>query len=224
MEETLQKLEQIAKAEMSAISDSAHDMDHIHRVYRIAEAIAKEEAGVDREILLAATLLHDIGVVREQDDPSGQTDHALESAKMARPILEDLDFSPDRIKRIEACIISHRYKTENKPESIEAKILFDADKLDSVGAIGIARAFVWVGRNHAHIYKRADKQEDMNNQTEGGRIKDKTAHSPQKEYELKTRFVCERLYTETARRICNERSAYFKAFLDRLEEEIEGKL
>ncbi|NOZ44894.1 MAG: hypothetical protein GXP45_07275 [bacterium] len=75
---------------------------------------------------------------------------------MAEAILRDLQYPETKIQHIQDCIVSHRYRTENKPKSIEAKIVFDADKLETVGAIGIARAFARVGRHNAHIYKEVD--------------------------------------------------------------------
>jgi len=78
---------------------------------------------------------------------------------MAIPLLQKIGFSEDKIQKVQECIASHRYRGEQEPKSIEAKILFDADKLDSLGAIGIARAFAWVGRNNAKIYSEENIEE-----------------------------------------------------------------
>jgi len=150
--------------------------------------LAKDK-DLDLEVLKSAAFLHDIGGIKELNDPTGQTDHAIVGAEMAEPILRDLDFSEDKIKHIKECIISHRYKTDNRPKTEEAKILFDADKLDALGALGIARDFVWIGRNKAKIYSKADIEEYIKDNLVGGkingRIKDKTRHSPQIEFEIK---------------------------------------
>jgi uncharacterized protein len=206
---------------------SAHNFDHVMRVYNMAVHLAEGES-VDLEIIKTAALLHDIGSKKEMDDPTGKTDHALEGAKMARPILEKLGFSADKINHICDCIVSHRYKTENKPETLEAKILFDADKLDAIGAIGLARAFVWIGRNRGHIYKKADNLDNYIKENLGGKIKgriqDKTKHSPQIEFETKTKFLAGKLYTKKAKKIGKERTEYFRKFLDRLEKEVKGEI
>jgi uncharacterized protein len=227
MKENFQKIKEIAEKEIGNIPDAAHDMSHVMRVYNIALNIAKNESNVDIDVLQAAILLHDIGGYKEMSDQSGKTDHAVESAKMAESILKNLDFIPEKIKHIQDCIISHRYKTENKPETIEAKILFDADKLDSIGAVGIARSFCWIGKNNANIYKKVDIEgyikENMNGKI-NGRIQDKTRHSPQIEFEVKSKFLIDKLFTKAAKEICRERIIFSENFLNRLEQEINGEL
>lgn len=226
-EKNFQKIKDIAKKEIGNTPDPAHDMSHVMRVYNLALNIAEYEGDVDLDVLQAAALLHDIGGHKEMSDPSGKTDHAIASAKMAAPLLKNLDFTAEKIKHIQDCIISHRYKTENKPESLEAKILFDADKLDSIGAVGIARAFCWVGKNNANIYKKVDIDEYIKENMNGkinGRILDKTKHSPQIEFAVKSKFLIDKLFTETAKKICRERIMFFENFLKRLEREINGEL
>ena len=226
MENTrIKKIKEIVEKELSACS--AHDIDHSMRVYSLAMAIANDEQNVNLEVLQAAALLHDIGGEKESKDPTGQTDHALVSVEMAKPILENLGFSPEKIKHIQECILSHRYRSENKPKTIEAKILFDADKLETVGATGIARLFAWIGKHKAKIYKKVDINEYIKENLGGkinGRIQDKSKHSVQIQYETKDKFLADKLYTKKAKEIGYERLVYHKDFLDRLEKEINGKL
>ena len=221
MEPKFQKIREAVEEELSC---SAHSMDHVMRVYNLCLHLA-EDLDLDLDVLKAASLLHDIARVKEDDDPTGDTDHAVLSSKMAAPILQKLDFPEDKIKKIQDCIISHRYRTGNEPKTEEAQILFDADKLDALGAIGIARSFIWVGRNNAKIYTDVDIDEyTEENLGEDGRIQDKTRHSPQIEFETKLKFLIDRLYTEKAREVCKERTEFYKRFLDRLKSEIDGKL
>ncbi len=229
METKFQKIKEMVEQELNQEKDSAHDIDHIMRVYNLAMTIVKTEANVDIDVLQAAVLLHDIGSAKETSDSSGKTDHAIIGAEMARPILESLGFSDEKIKHVQKCILSHRYRTNNKPETIEAKIIHDADKLETVGAIGIARSFSWIGRHRAKIYKKVDNIEDYarENLTEGkinGRIIDKSKHSIHINYETKDKFLLETLYTETAKKIGQERLTYYKEFLNRLDKEVFGEL
>lgn len=223
MEEKFQKIKEAVEKELSC---SAHSMDHVMRVYNLALTLAKDE-NIDLEVLKAAALLHDIARIKEDNDNTGKTDHALLGSEMAVPILKENGFSEGEIKHIADCIISHRSKTDKKPETKEAMILFDADKLDVLGAIGVARSFSWVGRNGSKIYKKTDIDEYIKDNLCGksnGRIQDKTKHSPQIEYETKTKFVVDKLYTDKAKKVGRERLYYYKSFLDRLEEEVKGKI
>jgi len=224
MDEKIEKIKETVRKELAFCS--AHNFDHVMRVYDLALHLAENE-DVDLDVIKAAALLHDIGGKKEVDDPTGKTDHAIESAKMAEPILNNLGYSKDKIKHIQDCIISHRYRTENKPQTKEAKIVFDADKLETVGAIGIARAFVWVGRNNAHIYKNADIDEYAKENLGGkinGRIQDKTKHSPQINWETKDKHILNYLYTDKAKQVAKDRMIFSENFFKRLESEIKGKM
>lgn len=204
MNERIEKLSEIVDKIMIC---PGHNIDHVKRVYNLCLKLAKEY-DVDLEVLEAATLLHDIGGDKEMKDKTGNTDHAIESSKMAKPILEKLGFNKDKIKHIQNCIISHRYKNEFEPETLEAKLLFDADKLDAIGAIGVARSYVWIGKNNAYIYKKVDDlekyaKENLSGKI-GGRIQDKSKHSPQIEFEIKLKFLPKKLYTEKGREIAKK--------------------
>lgn len=221
-----QNFEKIKEAVAKELSCSAHNMDHTMRVYNLCMKLAEGE-DVDREVLGAAALLHDIARVKEDSDQTGKTDHALVGAGMAAAVLAGLDFPKEKIKHVQDCIISHRYRTDKKPETMEARILFDADKLDSLGAIGVARSFVWVGKNNAQLYANTDVHQYANDNLGGkinGRIKDKTKHSPQIEFETKLKFLADRLHTKKAKEVGKERTGFHRDFLKRLEKEINGEL
>ncbi len=205
---------------------SAHKMDHIERVYDLCLVLAEGES-VNIDVLKAAALLHDIARVKEDNDPTGETDHAKEGAKMAKDILRKKSFPEESVKHVEECIISHRYRSNEVAVSKEAKILFDADKLDNIGAIGVARAFVWVGKNNALIFNKEDSDDYTKSNLHGGkkgRIKDASKHSPQMEYETKTKFLIDKMYTKKGREMAKERMSFYEDFLNRLEKEIRGEI
>lgn len=105
-------------------------------------------------------------------------------------------------------------------------IVFDADKLETVGAIGVARMFTWVGKYNAHIYRKVKideyAQENLSSGKLNGRIIDKTKHSPQINYETKDKLIVDYLFTQQAKKIAKERLKFYKTFLNKLEKEIQG--
>ncbi len=230
MEQKFQKIKEIVEKELSC---SAHSMDHVMRVYNLCLHLTENE-DIDLNILKAAALLHDIARVKEDNDPSGKIDHAILSAEMAIPILQKSGFSEKEIKDIQHCIISHRYRTGNKPKTKEAKILFDADKLDGLGAIGIIRTFVWANTHNAENYTKSKFLLSYNNIEEyvkdnlggkiNGRLREKAKHGPYLEFETKLKFVINKLYTKKAKVIAKERTRFLKDFLERLDKEIKGEL
>jgi len=223
MENKFKKIKEIAEKE----SSFEHKMDHVMRVYNMCLLLAKNEH-IDLDVLKAAALLHDIARNKEDKDKTGKIDHAILGATMAESILKDLNFPEQKILAVKECIISHRYRNNHEPKTIEAKILFDADKLDTIGAIGVARSFVWIGKNNANIYSNGNPKKYIKENLEGGKINgkiiDKTKHSPQIEFETKTKFLKEKLYTKKGKKVCKERIKYVEKFLNRLEKEIKGEI
>ncbi len=135
---------------LTLMNDSAHDKEHIYRVLYGALDIASYEPNVDDNVLITACLLHDIGREKQFKDPS--LCHAAEGAKMAYSYLTSTGWSESSAARVRDAIASHRFRSGNPPQSIEAKILFDADKLDVTGAIGIARTFAYEGHLGLPVY------------------------------------------------------------------------
>lgn len=123
--------------------DSAHDADHIYRVLNQALIIAKDY-DVNEDVLVAACLLHDIGRPAQFADPS--ICHAQFGSEMAYRFLKDLGWSEECCQRVKHCVLTHRFRNDQQPETIEAKILFDADKLDVCGAMGIGRTLQYEGK------------------------------------------------------------------------------
>ncbi len=135
---------------LSCMEDSAHDKEHIYRVLYNALEIAKTETEVDYDILIVACLLHDIGRKEQFDNPD--LCHAIVGAIKSYQFLIEKGFDTTFANRVKECIKTHRYRKNSLPETIEAKILFDADKLDVSGAIGIARTLVYKGKVSEPLY------------------------------------------------------------------------
>ncbi len=223
----IEEIKKIVKKEMEG-TDPSHDFLHVMRVYNLCLEIAKYEKNVDLEILKLSALLHDIARLKEDFDNTGEIDHAVEGAKMAEKILTKFDFPKDKIEKIKECIISHRFRGGNEPKTIEAKILFDADKLDVIGAIGIARTFISVGLYKQKIYRDINIDEYIKENLSGGkrdgRIIDVRKHAPNLEFETKFKYIPEKLYTKRGKEIALERIEYMKSFFERLKREIKGEL
>ena len=120
---------------------SSHDMSHINRVEALCLEIQKEEGG-NPLILHLAALLHDVGVIKEHEEGG---DHALYSAEIASEFLGKTGLEKEIIEAVTDCILTHRFSGEKKPETLEARILQDADRLDALGAVGIFRAVFSMG-------------------------------------------------------------------------------
>ena len=216
------KIIEIVKAELTC---SAHSLDHVFRVYNLCLLLAKYEENVDLEILIPSALLHDIGRVKENEDKTGEVDHAVLGAEMAEGILRNLEYEEEMVENIKHCIISHRFRTGNEPQTIEAKILFDADKLDAIGATGIARSFMLAGQFGQRLVIDESLNDYLNENTaDNGRVKEMSKHTPFIEYEVKLKKVPEKLYTKKAKEIGIERLKFMEEYFNTLKLEIEGKL
>ncbi|MGI0068644.1 MAG: HD domain-containing protein, partial [Nitrosopumilaceae archaeon] len=151
----LQSLEKLKMEVRKRIenNDPAHDFEHVMRVYKNAEQIAKKE-GADLKIVLTAVLLHDI--ISYQKFDSRSKNSSSESAKEAQKILQRYDYGLDEIKIIADAINDHSFSKGVVPETLEGKILQDADRLDAIGAIGIARTFAVGGAGRRALYNTQD--------------------------------------------------------------------
>ena len=192
----------------------SHDWEHTQRVYNLCVRIGEKE-NADMEVLKLAALLHDIG--REaQDRVNGDICHAERGAALGRELLRKHSIKEEQIDRIVHCIETHRFRNYRAPESIEAKILFDADKLDAIGACGIGRAFLFAGEVGAKLHNKDIDVENTEPYT-----KEDTAY---REFVVKLRKIKDRMLTPQGRRIAAERHKFMAAFFDRLHKEVEGEL
>ena len=225
MEAKYQKIEKTVARELSC---SAHAMEHVMRVYNLCLHLAKHELNVDLDVLKTAALLHDIARVKEFNDKTGSIDHSALGPEMAEKILGTLGYSKEKIAHVKHCIAAHRFRGKVKPQTKEAKILFDADKLDVLGAIGVARSFMIAGQYGQKIYSDISIQEYLKDNVVGektdGRVRDISKHTPDLEFELKLKQVPERLYTQKAREIAKERVQFMENFFEKLKREIKGEL
>ncbi|MEX6667274.1 HD domain-containing protein [Pseudomonas sp. W2-17] len=135
--------------------DGSHDVSHLHRVWTNVCAIRDTEGG-DHQVLLAATLLHDCVSV-EKNSPFRSSASRLAAAK-ATELLAERGWDEERIQAVAHAIESHSYSADITPTSLEAKILQDADRLDALGMVGVARLFYVSGRMGSHLYDPADPQ------------------------------------------------------------------
>jgi uncharacterized protein len=195
-------------------SKGSHNWEHTLRVYRLAEHIAKKENAVLKTVR-AAALLHDIARAQE-DNSGGKTDHAVQGAKLAAGILKSLGQSDVFTAMVCHCIETHRFRGKSIPVSLEAKVLYDADKLDSIGAVGIGRAFLFAGEVGAKLHNKGVKLSETRPYTA-----DDTAY---REYMVKLRFVSRRMMTGEGRRLAEKRNKFMVRFFDRLNLETEGKI
>ncbi len=134
-------------------NDPAHDFEHTIRVYKNAQKICKKEKA-NEKLVLSAALLHDI-VSYPKSDKRSKTS-SIKSATKSKQILEKLDFSKEEIAIISDAIRDHSFSQNKIPKTLEGKILQDADRLDALGAIGIARVFATGGSLKRPFYKIDD--------------------------------------------------------------------
>jgi len=162
----------------------AHGLDHTIRVTAVCERIGRNE-GADMKVLISSALLHDIA--RPLEETQG-IPHEQEGARIAEEFLASISYSPLQIQRVVHAILAHRYRSTKVPETLEAMILSDADKIDAMGAVGIARAFMTAGER-------------------SGEMQDAMHHIDEKLLKLKAL-----MYTKTGQEIAHERHQFLERF------------
>ncbi|MCU0561625.1 MAG: HD domain-containing protein [Desulfobacterales bacterium] len=190
----------------------SHAWDHTHRVCRLCERIGTAE-GADMTVLRSAAFLHDIGRMA-QDESAGGVCHAERGEQLARPLVDAFALSPDRRENILHCIRSHRFRGEHPPQTVEARVLFDADKLDAIGAVGVARAFLFAGEVGARLHAPDIRPEESQPYTEND--------TGYREFRLKLSRVRERMLTAEGRRLAEERHRFMTRFFERFLDEYDG--
>ena len=191
-------------------TDAAHDLNHTLRVVNNCKLLMKIET-VDSNIVIISAWLHDV-VTLPKNHPN-KTNSSQLSADYAVPYLKKWGCSPHEIKEIKHCIIAHSFSANIHPETIEAKLLQDADRLDSLGAIGVSRCLQIGGAINIPLYNRNDpfctnrEPEDKNNSID---------HFYKKLFLL----PCT-LHTSEARKMAEQRVVFMRKFLEELNQEID---
>ena len=191
-------------------SDGCHDFDHTLRVLKNARMLAEEENCSDSEkyLIELAALLHDCARP-EEFASEGKICHARLGAEKAEKILRELGCTDDDlIETVADAVRCHRYRGKDRPRTKVACILHDADKLDSIGATGIGRAFHYAGKLGARLH---NTETEALNSSEYSR--EDTAY---REYLVKLRHIQERMTTESGRRHAQDRSAFMHEFFRRM--------
>jgi len=207
MEVLLEKCRQIVEGIYNQF-DASHDFAHIERVLKNAEEILQQESAANGEIVRLAVLLHDI------DDAKYQTEGQL----TASDIIRTIGASDDLSQQVLACIDSVSFSGGNAKEltSIEGGIVRDADRLDAIGAIGIARTFAFGGARGRKLYNASETVRGEMSEVE---YRGKETASVTHFYE-KLLLLKELMVTEEGKRLAQQRHDYMVGFLKQLEREI----
>ncbi|MDA1329491.1 MAG: HD domain-containing protein [Chloroflexi bacterium] len=195
--------------------DPVHGFDHILRVLDLAERLAIAE-GADLEIVRAAVLLHD---AKGGDATQGErSQHQQLSAEFAREILAAETWPPERIAAVQHCIRAHRFRGDEQPNTLEAQIVFDADKLDVIGAFGVARTIAYAVEVGQPVFAEPSDLFMQDSQKVPGEY-----HSAYHEYLFKLKGVIERLHTESAKTLAKARHDFMVGFFEQLSAEARGE-
>ena len=193
---TKQQYKLIEDYMLSCMQDTAHDREHVYRVLYTALQLAQTEQNVNLDVLIAACLLHDVGRKEQFENPA--LCHAQVGGDKAFDFLLANGFDVEFATRVKQCIVTHRFRKNNPPTSIEAKILFDADKIDVVGLLGVARSLVYVGEMREPLYTL-----NGDGSVSDGSNTDEPSFF--REYHFKLSKLYDRFFTESGRRLAESR-------------------
>lgn len=210
MHKLIESTEIFIKSRLESDISDGHDYTHTCRVVKHALALCDQLPEADRTVVHLAALLHDVARP-EESASAGKIDHAAAGAEIAGEFLQTLELEETRKKAIVQAIREHRYRSGNKPTSLESQIIYDADKLDSLGAVGIARAFLFAGHVGAKLHNTAEAALAG----EAYSVED-TAY---REYLVKLSHLPEKMQTAPGKLLAEERKVFMQEFFDRLNEE-----
>jgi uncharacterized protein len=204
-----QQLEVLVRERLLA-NPACHDWDHTQRVLHNAREIAAAEPGCDLAVIECAAVLHDIA--RADESTGGAAGcHAQAGAVLAATLLRQLGGEAEFIAAVAHCVAAHRWRRREDgvaPQTLEARIIYDADKLDSLGAIGIGRAFHFAGRTGARVHNHAAEALAAPEYSR--------EDSAWREYLVKLRHLHRAMLTKAGRRLARRRHRFMEAFFQEL--------
>lgn len=204
-----------------AQSDAAHDFDHVCRVTRLAVQIARAE-GAEVTVVRLAALLHDLPVANDVD-ATHRLDHHLAAAAAARELLTVRGLDPMRVDAVVHAIAAHRFRDGTRPpQTLEARCLYDADKLDAMGAIGVGRVFAYAGAHGNRLWTAPWTALAPDARLSDAAIPTGADYTPVHEFVYKLQRLAATLHTATARALAAQRHEFMVAFFDRLDAEMQG--
>lgn len=193
--------------------DAAHDISHFQRVWKTAQQImAQEPSPVNPLVVLAACYLHDI-VVLPKDHPQRAQASSLAAAK-ARDVLVEMAFPAELIDNVCHCIASHSYSAGIAPQSIEAKVVQDADRMEALGAIGLARVFYTAGVLRQKMFDPQDPQA-LHRELDDRRY-------ALDHFQLKLLKLADTMQTDAGRAMAQKNTDYLHEFTTKLLRELDG--
>ena len=196
-------------------SGAGHDYDHTLRVMKNAELLLQEMPEADGEIVRFAALLHDCARPEEHAS-KGKVCHARKGAEIAFELLKKENLPLPFCQAVSEVIRTHRYRDGILPETAEGKIVFDADKLDSLGAVGLGRAFLFAGACGARVHNTPEEALQSEAYTQ-----EDTAY---REYLVKLRYLPDAMLTPAGRALGVERLKFMETFFDQLNKEIDSSV
>lgn len=187
-----------------------HDFDHTQRVLTNALLLADKLPEADRRVVRMASLLHDVARP-EEAATKGRKCHAVLGSELAASLLREAGFDESFADRVAAAVLTHRFRAGRIPTTPEARIVYDADKLDSLGAVGLGRAFLFAGRVQAKLHNKASEAVGS-----PAYSREDTAY---REYLVKLRHIPGGMLTAPGRRLARSRARFMRTFFRRLNEE-----
>jgi uncharacterized protein len=190
-------------------SYAGHDETHTIRVHELSMRIGKKEKA-DLQVIAAAALLHDAGRSFEKQDPL--VDHAEVSAGIAEKLLKECGFPEEKIPEVLYAIRAHRFSQQKKPDTLEARILQDADRIDISGAVGIAMTFAYGGAKNMKLYDSIDPLAKVRTLDDDKYVLD---HFQRKILKLE-----KTIHTKTGKQLIRQRHKYLISFMNQFIREI----
>lgn len=207
-------------------TDPVHGFDHVLRVYHLSQRIARIE-GADQRIVSAAALLHDYGgdqpALQSSGNPAqsaeSRANHHQTATEFSHEVLSQEGWDEWDIQSVQHCIRAHRFRDlSEQPRTLEAQVLFDADKLDAIGATGVARAIAYAAQAGAPAFCQPSQTFLSTGKLEAGEL-----HSAYHEYLFKLKKIRMRLFTSTGKALAEERHRRMVVFFEQLKDEALGE-